>query len=149
MREIKLRAWHIANKIMASVGDLNWSGKVHVSYKKGAEKSGYFFGGNNVGDDWDKDEHILMQFTGLTDKNGNERYESDIVKITWTKDSKGGYLQSSDATVEHEVIARIEFVHDRYAYIGADGKEIFPPKNSEVEVIGNIYEHTELLKSPN
>ena len=71
-REIKFRAWNPNMKIMASVGDLNWSGKVHVSYKKGEEKSGYFFGGNSVGDDWEREDHILMQYTGLKDKNNKK-----------------------------------------------------------------------------
>lgn len=138
MREIKFRAWHIANKIMASVGDFNWSGKVHVSYEKGPEKAGYFFGGNNVGDDWEKHEHILMQYTGLKDKNGKEIYHKDI--FTMNEMQVGNLIK---------LIGYIEWEGDRFITkwitptIFNDSLRV---RNNDIEVIGNIHETPELLK---
>ena len=87
----------------------------------------------------------LMQYTGLKDKNGKERFEDDIVLITWTTDSKGGYLQSSDAYVDHKMIAVIKYYREGFAYFDSKDKQINFPKNADIEVIGNVYENPELL----
>jgi len=129
-REIKFKAWHIANKIMAEVGDINWTGKVHVSYKKGPEKSGYFFGGNNVGDDWEKNEFILMQYTNLKDKNGKEIYEGDVL-------SKDPFL-------------KVIFNDGGFGFynpINSGADRLSQDRVSRLEVIGNIYENPELLSA--
>lgn len=79
------------------------------------------------------DKCVLMQYTGLTDKNGKEIYEGDIVKSEqWTPEiyrvwfSRGGFCFSNDTT-------DIEYVNDA-KYL------------EQFEVIGNIYENPELLK---
>lgn len=57
MREIKFRAWHTIDTVM--VYDLNSPSLEH----------GVLCGG----------DYILMQYTGLKDKNGKEIYEGDIL----------------------------------------------------------------------
>ena len=79
----------------------------------------------------EKSELILMQSTGLKDKNGQEIFEGDIVSIDtdefdslFVKYETGIYwLMDNEECVEH--------LSDYYKY---------------VSIIGNIYENPELLE---
>ena len=74
----------------------------------------------------------LMQFTGLTDKNGREIYEGDIVK----------YIMGMKFTITFHKNAFGWFEGDDFIPF-ADMAQCQLP---ELEVIGNIYENPELLK---
>jgi uncharacterized phage protein (TIGR01671 family) len=102
-REIKFRAWNSQQNLM--VEDANWLVDKKI------------------------DAAILMQLTGLKDKNGKEIYEGDIVKlediicpITW---EDGGFQM---ITIKSQ--GKSYAVQDRLKYF---------------EVIGNIYENPNLL----
>jgi uncharacterized phage protein (TIGR01671 family) len=99
------------------------------------------------------DRYELMQYTGLKDKNGKEIYEGDILKdelchfkedmireIAWD-DYNCQYALRRKHITEH---SDFEPRKDGYVY------SIMPHKTDfeiGMEVIGNIYENPELLKS--
>jgi hypothetical protein len=112
MREISFRAWDKVNwKMSVCAGFL--SGQVII-----IEEDGTVTGKKD-------DDFILMQFTGLLDKNGKEIHEGDIVSC-----------ENEQETVEYT--DRAEF----YPF----GSHDFSWEGKECEIIGNIYENPELIK---
>ena len=98
-RKIKFRSWDKDNKIMTKP-----FGIMH-------EEELY------------SDKDILMQYTGLKDKNGKEIYECDIVE--------------NDREVVFEIADWSENWHSL---------ESIKQKLTIVEVIGNIYENPNMLE---
>lgn len=86
------------------------------------------------------DQVPVMQFTGLCDKNGKEIYEGDIVR----NDDK--YYPINPVIYCAEIINDHDGDWDEW-YCGFCLEDVdHTPLSSDVEVIGNIYEHPELLK---
>lgn len=109
MREIKFRAW----LKKSSIDDEPWM----VGPFDLTQDNRWIF----------EHEPILMQYTGLKDKNGQEIYEGDIVK--------GGFSGKN-----FEVIFKEGSFYAR--------EMLLYGINPECKVIGNIYENPDLLKEP-
>jgi hypothetical protein len=77
---------------------------------------------------------ILMQFTGLTDKNGVEIHEGDVIEV-----------KNMDFSVRKSV-----YYNERYARFETDVFFTAPPDfwltHGNAEIIGNIYEHPQLIE---
>lgn len=99
-----------------------------------------------------KHEVVLMQYTGLKDKNGKEIYEGDIIKIIkHTSHEDMVYIKESIGVVKFyygsfimEVFREKDRKHVNYIRQLTDIAEFI--KMDNVEVIGNIYENPELLE---
>lgn len=129
MREIKFRAWDDrddAKKMYypeSSPFLINFSGD--LSHNGVFARIGY--------------DLKLMQFTGLLDKNGKEIYEGDILQLKNTKGQISNhqevYWDSEDACWGWRTANEDSW------------PDSFSGFYNDYEVIGNIYENQELLKS--
>ena len=87
----------------------------------------------------------LMQYTGLTDKNGAEIYEGDIVKKDDTQfpEYHGATGQVIYETLPYRMAFDINLIKgDAWSFYYPDGSNWC---NNQIQVIGNIYENPELL----
>ena len=128
-KEMKFRAWDLKNK--------QWL------WANGALGKHYTSG--NVFKGWElniKEGVVLMQYIGLTDKNGKEIYEGDIVKMLdeWI----GHYKLYSEHTIEFGAgTFRLENGIPLYDCLDEDCDF----ERCAFEIIGNIYENPKLLNN--
>lgn len=132
-REIKFRAWSNEIKKFVDLFSITPNGK---KFMLGAK------GGNPRMDyclryeDWD--DLILMQYTGLKDKKGNEIYEGDIVE--WG-------IGEGEGDIAHMEV-KCEFQYTKIYEVKYIGGGFNLPRDLKVlncEIIGNIFENKELL----
>jgi uncharacterized phage protein (TIGR01671 family) len=101
------------------------------------------------------DSVILMQYTGLKDKNGKEIYEGDVVR--WDDASKGKYWRIGQVAWDKKGQWKYQIIQERCVncVVHTDfglGSFIYTPDSTRygnvLEVIGNIHENPELLEKP-
>jgi uncharacterized phage protein (TIGR01671 family) len=133
MRKIKFRVFDKCHKSMHIVGEDThdsltcYDGIVQYYNLQNGEGSG------------EHGDYILMQYTGLKDKNGREIYEGDIVE---TDLGKGVVVFDSAAFL-------IRNLEDDEYYGFEDFFSLYEGGCYLVEVLGNIYENPELLGDSN
>lgn len=122
----KFRAWHKKEKKMIILGEC---------IELRLDDSGWM-----IIDDYkqevvcNEEDGILLQSTGLKDKNGKEIFEGDILKVTRGKNNP--YI--------------VEWSQEVCMFCLASGKSapmnLLDKYQDLYEIIGNIYENPELLK---
>ena len=131
MRKIKFRAKALANGHWV-YGNLIVRGEGHVSIL------------NSKSEPW-VDPKTVSQFTGLTDRNGKEIYEGDIITVN----SKYPRVVLWDKMCW--ALMPTEYFHDEMFWVmnlqhpGIDWWDEFA---DEFEVIGNIYDNSKLINQP-
>jgi hypothetical protein len=129
MREIKFRAWDGKGLRYDVTG---------FEHGRENEMAGVFLDGDyyaivdNVNEcDSNNPCAVVMQSTGLKDKNGKEIYEGDIINQDFKYGWKNHVMELMHSTASDDMGL------DMYGYPDVDGA---------CEVIGNIYENHELLE---
>jgi uncharacterized phage protein (TIGR01671 family) len=131
-RELKFRVWNINKYIFDSVEEnivLGLNGHLYGTLDDGRL---YLLNKNN---------YIIEQYIGLTDKNNKPIYEGDILKITGEYDG-GVHNWYKIGDTKYSLVDEYEYWI--YWTSEADLKEDFNQK--EREVVGNIHENPELLE---
>ncbi|MCK5018558.1 MAG: hypothetical protein KAS32_15970 [Candidatus Peribacteraceae bacterium] len=132
-RPIKFRAWHKEEKIMCDILIINIEeGAYLLGVKRGEDNyyGGFFIPAPENGRFCTWDEIELIQFTGLTDKNGVEIYDGDVISVDW----------NDERCPIHNFIVKW---NESYCLFDFEGGCPLMDKYN-FEVIGNIHKNPEL-----
>lgn len=155
MREIKFRCWNTGRRMKK--GMYSWEEMIESLDTEFNARKSLFAPFINTPEfkagQWIK----LMQYTGLKDKNGKDIYEGDIIDEVYECDCDFAghkcYEKSKDGL--HHYHSKIIFKKGAFCLKGIgkndepeyEGDPLFEiAELDNVEVIGNIYENSELIK---
>lgn len=131
MRKIKFRAWDKKYLVM----DYDFSKDLLITRDgKILEKDERNFADQYWVEYDEVDHYVLMQFTGLKDKNGKEIYEGDII------------------VGDPDIPCAVSWIENDACFIALSENKricISPYRFNEREIIGNIYANPELLEKTN
>lgn len=138
MREIKFRAWDRERQRMLHFGEpcLNTnSPTTYLCFPMIDESGKEVYDPDSMWDSPD-DRMVMLEYTGLKDKNGKEIYEGDIVQFTAFKVIMR--QEVSWGAIFHETQ-----MGDTHSGAGFEIMDLSDP--STCEVIGNRYQNPELI----
>lgn len=150
-REIKFRAWDKEYKTMCQVDLIRPDVGCHLIGLPAPEEQKWLGGERGdytiipAGQRFREFEYIeLMQYTGLSDKQGKEIYEGDVVKHPLCVKEPHDIHESCETFV-----GQIQFEVNRGQYFAVNmqrnGYVIAMTEAHKFEIIGNIYSNSELL----
>jgi uncharacterized phage protein (TIGR01671 family) len=129
-REIKFRAWdNEAKRMMEFDFESIHGGKLIFVNSRNNEKH------------FDLEEMTIMQYTGLKDRNGKEIYDGDVVRIYYPPEI-GSAKGLTVNPIQWVGVVAWENESKRWDYSGV-GFNI--ASDEIIEVIGNVFEHPELV----
>jgi uncharacterized phage protein (TIGR01671 family) len=144
-REIKFRAWAIAEKKMCNITTLTDRGAFLVGIEPMADQfidNGKFIVEScKEGRCLNNGEFELMQFTGLLDRNGKEIYEGDIVTYSvWERFHESETIRRTKVKYQDNLCG-----FSPMAWHTQVEDEFYNYEIENIEVIGNIYESPNIL----
>lgn len=134
----RFRAWNKATKEMYGADDII---AINFEEKEICVQTIYFEQGlpdSRDLDYYDFDDIVLMQSTGMRDKNDREIFEGDVLKVT----------------DQHSWLEVVSFNKDKAMFVSKETKKVeetplydlFNTDIFEVEIIGNIHTNPELAE---
>jgi uncharacterized phage protein (TIGR01671 family) len=131
MRELKFRAWDGQRMMYKELYDRSWYGTTENDEE----------GCHYVREVKSNDKRNLetMQYTGLKDNNSKEIYQKDLLGGTWGD----GYIDYCDKCKSFEYF---DIDGDCMSCEGDVSWRDLVEEDGKFEVIGNIYENSDLLK---
>lgn len=163
MRTIKFRAWDGSKMMYRGLFDKNW-------YATEKNDEG---GCHCIREIHQSDKQLVIeQFTGLTDKNGKEVYEGDIIQFDFGKESKEGIINTLvvfydgcfmyESHSSKQILRGLKWSQEHdycksywfgpgckplcSGYYGKGDLGLLRNPKSKISVVGNIHETPNLLK---
>jgi len=127
MNDVKYRAWDYKEKRMVKVLAIDWEHQT-INYEADINHEG--MKGFERCYHQPLENFELLQFTGVRDKNGQEIYEGDILKNSFGS------------------LYEVKWVPSMMSFMCSPLKVVYDVRridNLDTEVVGNIFENTELL----